>query len=163
MPDRATTSLRSRAGPPHSPRGPRLGDHAVTEVVGSTLTVAITVLMMTAVFFLFVRLPPTAEHVHADLVGSLDAGTGGWGTGDEAFVLTHQGGDPLAPGKTHIFLRVDAQYVEATGDDLGGAFAGDLRIGEQWRRTLNIPAGATAEFTVVAGSGVIAQGTALAG
>lgn len=130
----------------------------MSEVVGSMLTVAITVVLMAAVFALFLKIPGPEDTVHADLTVEADPGSGGWGTGDEHVVVTHKGGEALAQQTTTIRLTIDQNQTEIMGDALGFD-DGVLTIGQRWRSpAFTIGATAPLDVAIVGGGSVIATG-----
>ncbi len=117
-------------------------DEAVTEIIGSILMVAMTVLVsMGLVALLVLSDPGPNDPLHATLAMELDPGADGdWATGNERVRLVHQGGEPIPLSTTRITLEIDGQaetFTDGTApvlDHTGEtAFDDDqMRIGEVW-------------------------------
>ncbi len=117
-------------------RGLRRSLAAASEVVGSMMLVAITVLTMVSLAFVIYNQEGPDDRTHADLALKLSAGAGGWGTGDELVVITHTGGEPLLNDFTTIRVLIGATLTEYAAGSLGSGFSdGKLTIGETWQIT----------------------------
>lgn len=136
------------------------GEAAVADLIGSVLTIGITVLLMVGAALVVFAMPGPAHDVHADLAAGVDPGLGSWGTGDESVVLAHRGGQPLPANETQVTLRVHgAAPLVLRGAALGGAFGdGQLTVGERWSRAFVIPAGAAVDVRVLSGGTPIPTG-----
>ncbi|MCA1813867.1 MAG: fibronectin type III domain-containing protein [Halobacteriales archaeon] len=137
-------------------------DAAVSDVIGNLLTVGITVVMMAAVFVLFIKVPLASDAIHAELRAEVDAGNNGWNTGDEMVVVEHLGGQALPASKTNISIQLDGASFAFGGDaaSLGGAFAdGKLTVGESWRHTFTIANTTSVGINVLGGSSLLSMGT----
>jgi hypothetical protein len=135
----------------NAPRiGARTGsDDAVSEVVGSILMVAITVLIAVALGFLVFSIGGPVATTHADLDVRVLNPDGVWNTGEKVSI-THRGGQTLKSGDTTIIIRVGASTTVLTGGSLGSAFSdGKFNIGETWTRTMNIQGGQLVTVDVV--------------
>ncbi len=109
---------------------------AASDIVGSILLVAITVVSMMSLAFVIYSQDGPEERTHADLSMRLKAGAGGWGTGDEEIVITHTGGEALRNEFTTIRVMIGGTLTEYLAGSLGAGFAdGKLTIGEVWNTT----------------------------
>jgi hypothetical protein len=145
----------------HAPRwlaaGAPSGEEGVSDIIGSVLTIAITVVMMAAVFFIFVKAAPAPPNaVHADLALTVDPGADRlWGTGDEKILLTHEGGEPLPQGPTTVLFSVGGGPVTSVRGDALDFPSAALVIGQQWNRTVALPPSTLLEVRVVSNDLVI--------
>ncbi len=127
----------------------RRDEAAVSEVVGTVLLVAITIIMAGGFALMLGAFGGPTEKVHAELETSISQGGGAWGTGDEVVQVAHRGGGPLQADETRIVVRVGATEHVFAGDDLAGPFAdGTFTIGETWSATLSIPTGTNVEVAI---------------
>lgn len=141
--------LRHRSGPRTSLRH---DGRAVSEMVGSALLVMITVVMAVVLAGIIFVIQGPIDTPKASLRIGLDAGTGGWGTGDESIRVLHAGGQPLDASRITITYTVNNAPTTLKGaSQLGGAFAaGRLLIGQTWIRNLTLQASDAVTVTVVA-------------
>lgn len=114
----------------------------MSDVIGSVLLVAITILMAAAFAFLLFQFKGPEDAPAARIAITLNAGLQGWGTGDESIRVVHNGGEALAAANTHIVYKVNGQATNLEGaTQLGGAFAdGQLSLGETWTRAATLAA-----------------------
>jgi FlaG/FlaF family flagellin (archaellin) len=129
-------------------------DDAVADTVGAILMVAITVVMAVVLSLLLFAFKGPVATPQANLAVSLDAGGGGWGTGDESIRVQHNGGEALPATSTSIVYTVNGVPTVLRGASLGGPFAtGALNLGETWTRTLTLASTDKVTASVVAGGG----------
>lgn len=162
---------RAGSAPPvrsrRTPRGARTllhDERAVSDVVGSILLVGITVVMATGLSLVILNIPGPTDLVHAELRFSLDAGTGGWGTGDEEVRVSHLGGEPLARDQARILITISGTTETFEDNALIGPFTdGQLTIGETWSVTKTLSTGLPVAVDVitleVGGGRIISGGT----
>lgn len=128
----------------------RRDDHAVSEVVGTILLVAITIILAGGFALLLGAFGGPTARPHVDIDVTINEGSGAWGTGDEQVALVHEGGEALEADEIRVVIRVGSTEFEYSGDTLGGAFSdGSLSIGERWTVELNIPTGTPVQVNVV--------------
>ncbi|MBI2076996.1 MAG: type IV pilin [Euryarchaeota archaeon] len=124
---------------------------AASDVVGSILLVAVTVLMVGGLAAALAARPGPIENRYADLAVVIVQGSGDWGTGDERIEIRHRGGEPFFPQDTRIRYKIASTETTLTGDQLGSAFGdGVFQIGETWARTVTIPVQTNVDVGVVA-------------
>ncbi len=144
-------------------------EQAVSDVVGSLLLVAITVLMVGALGVLIFSVAEPVDPIAADVTATLSQGNGGWGTGDEEIRLAHRGGERIDADRATIRIKIGNDQEEISGaSQIGGAFSdGSLSIGETWVRLEDIPNGVDVTVVLIGegrggGSTVLAQVSAVA-
>jgi len=122
----------------------------VSDVVGSILLVAITVLMMVGLSVVVLSMDGPARSPQALLVPSAHPGPDNdWGTADDYLLLSHKGGEHVPREGTTIIVQVDATTSRYEPSALDGGFAdGRLTIGETWTRTGALGLGARIGFDV---------------
>ncbi|MFO1533504.1 MAG: type IV pilin N-terminal domain-containing protein [Thermoplasmatota archaeon] len=123
----------------------------MSDVLGSILLVAITVLMAGAFALLLFSFKGPEPSPIAAVAVTLNPGAGGWGTGDESLRLTHNGGEALQASDVTIAYSVNGVATTLTGaSQLGGAFSdGELTVGETWSRTTLLAATDVVAMNVV--------------
>jgi len=142
----------------------RRDDEAVSELIATVLLVVVTVVILAGLAEFFLKRPAPEDQVHAELFLSLDPGTAGWGSGDEAFVLEHHGGEKLDAAATQIRVLLRGQPTTYSGGSLGSAFTdGSFTIGETWRVTRSIPAASPVEVQVIVKGALMFQDDTRAG
>lgn len=114
------------------------GDDGVSDVVGSILLVAITVVMAAAFAFLLFQFKGPPDQLHARLGVVIGPGNDlTWNTGDETITLTHNGGEPL------VASQVKLTYTVGTGTrrtvTAPGFPGGTLTVGETYVQVLADP------------------------
>ncbi|MES2155634.1 MAG: type IV pilin N-terminal domain-containing protein [bacterium] len=126
----------------------------VSDVVGSILLVAITVIMAGLLALLIFAFKGPAPTLQSDLAVSVDPGAGGWGTGDEAVRIQHRGGDALDAAAATVGITIGSTVYSFQGtSQLGSAWGdGKLTIGETWQHTFTIDSGASLSVNVVTSS-----------
>jgi hypothetical protein len=143
-------------------------DGAVADIIASILMIAVTVVMMGAVFTMVLSVPGPEDRVHADIAVRVDPGFSdpGWGTGDEAIVVEHHGGEPLDQGSTVLKVNLDGQqftYDGARLSALGVTFpfglGGRMNISQtESGQPLTIFSTSNVEVNVVGGGSIVAGG-----
>lgn len=135
--------------------GFRPDDHGVSEIIGSMLLIAITVLLVGGLAVLILSVKPPADTLHADLNVLVARGPDGvWGTGDEQLRVDHVGGEPVPREGFSIQVDIGGTISTFSGAGLTGAFDdGELTIGETWATTLTIPIATAVKVQMVLESG----------
>jgi flagellin-like protein len=112
-------------------------ERGVSDIVGSILLVAITIISGVALGGMIFAFPGPPETTIASLRTSLIAGAGGWGTGDESIQLTHLGGESLSPLGLSITYSINNVATTLSGaSQLGSVLnPGPMVIGQTWVRT----------------------------
>lgn len=125
-------------------------ERGVSDVVGSILMVAITVVVMAGLALLILSIDGPADEDRADLSLLASPGAGGWGTGDELLTVTHQGGETLHSSDVEIVTIVNGVVTRIPASSLAGPWAdGSLTIGESWTQTMMILADDRLEVQVL--------------
>jgi archaeal type IV pilus assembly protein PilA len=126
---------------------------AVSDVVGSILLVAITVVLSAALGGLIFTVAKPVATVTAQVSASIEPGLNGWSSGDERITMTHIGGEAIDADSALVRISIDGvlQTPELQGATLlGSAFAdGKLTIGEKWIRTQMIPTSSDVDVKLV--------------
>lgn len=154
----------------------RLDERAVSDIVGSILLIAITVVMAGVMAALLLSFKGPVDTPHANLAVSVSPGQGGWGTGDESIRVAHLGGDALAGTPTTITYRINSgSQVIVPGSSILSSLqrAGTAvpaqpswTIGSTWVRTLSLAATDTVMVGVISQQGastVLATSTLVPG
>jgi flagellin-like protein len=142
----------AHAFPLEASRTTRPRDEGVSDVVGSVLLVAITVVAAVAFGAILFAYDGPEPKQHARLAASIDAGASGWGTGDESLRIQHLGGHAMDAESTAVVYNLDGVATRLEGSALGSAFAdGRLSIGETWSLALPLQFGDRVEVVVVGG------------
>lgn len=137
-----------RDGPRRRSVGP--ATEAASEVISTVLTVGITVLLASATAVVVLTLPPPTELPLTDLAIAIDPGASGWGTGDEAVVVHHEGGETLRASELTLRVQISGTTTFYTNPNLGTGFTnGTFLPGGEWRKVLTIPIGAQVNLSVV--------------
>jgi hypothetical protein len=137
-------------------------------VVGSIMLVGITVLMAGGFGLLLFAFDGPVALARAEVSATVDAGTGGWGTGDETVRLFHRGGDPLSAESTVVMIEVAGVVQRLQGTTQLGSVFGDgrLTIGETWQRAMTIQQGQPVNVRVAsdlgAGSNLVTDASTVA-
>ncbi len=115
------------------------------------LLVGITMLSMGALAALVFAIPGPAQTMHAEFAIHVDAGSGGWGTGDERITVVHQGGEAWATDNARILVAVNGTVSAYEAAALDGGFAdGALEMGERWSLATSVQAGQMVAIELVA-------------
>lgn len=114
--------------------GFRRDESAVSEVLGTVLLVAITVVMAAGFALLLGSFGKPTNLAHTDLDIRIDPGEDGWGTDDESVIVRHMGGESLDSSTTALIIRIGSDpEVRFSGEGLE-SFAdfadGSFKIGE---------------------------------
>lgn len=89
-------------------RAANLPEAAVSDVVGSILLVAITVIMSVVMAGLLLAFKGPVASPQVNLSVSVNPGTSAWGTGDEQIVVSHVGGDAIDGAAVFINYKINA-------------------------------------------------------
>lgn len=128
---------------------------AASDVVGSILLVAITVIVGSLFGALILAMPGPVDTTRPDLVLAVNAGPDGlWGTGNENISIFHAGGEAMKRESSRVVIRHGPSETMLTGTALGGVFASasGLSIGTTWFSSapLTISQGGDVAINVVA-------------
>lgn len=123
------------------PVGVKADDSAISDVVGSILLVAITVLVAAGFAIILFAFDGPPDRLHVDVELRTTPGVDGvWETGDERMELVHLGGEPLHKGSTTLTYTADSVLRSYSGATLGYAGSvfeddgdGQMTIGEAWQ------------------------------
>ncbi|HLF16935.1 MAG TPA: type IV pilin N-terminal domain-containing protein, partial [Candidatus Thermoplasmatota archaeon] len=108
------------------------GDAAVSDVIGSILLVAITVLTVGAFALLLFAFDGPRDVPQTNLAVTVQPGNGNWGNGDERIVIHHLGGDALTEGGIRIAYSVNSGAVTSVSGSALGFLQGQFKIGDTW-------------------------------
>lgn len=125
-------------------------DGAVSEVLGTILLTGITVALFTGLGLAVASFAGPVDQPQASLAVSVAPGEGGWGTGDEALLVQHLGGEAVPQADLRLVYAVNGG---ASSNVTGAAFAfsnGTLTIGETWARTMRLAATDSVSVQLVA-------------
>ncbi len=171
----AARFLRRSPGRRGRRRAPSDDDAAVSDVVGSIMMVAITVVTAGAFGALLLAFDGPENQLYVSLEMRTDPGANGWESGDERVLLIHMGGEAVDAELTTISFTADGTRYTYSGGDLGSDFADDgdgrLTIGETWESPalalLNLAQDEAVQADVVTGttraSRVVLSGTVTGG
>jgi len=123
-----------------------MNNKAVSEVMGSILTLAITIVLFSTVMLWVMSFQGPVERTFVDLTPSLDVNTGNIG-------IMHNGGEPLKDGEVFVYVTINGT---TTRYNLSSGGVGDEWIvGETWSKTFTITLNDTVSVSVVTKTGVI--------
>ncbi len=130
-------------------------DEAVTDVLGTILMVAITVMMMVGLSVLILSIDGPSDQTFVELSISLLPGGLAWGEGDEEVLLVHGGGEALKRDDARVTISINGVVTTYEGAALDGDFAdGSLTLGESWGKSdLTIPVNASVDVNFIGKSG----------
>ncbi|MEW6069473.1 MAG: type IV pilin N-terminal domain-containing protein, partial [Candidatus Thermoplasmatota archaeon] len=111
----------------------KLGRGAVSEIVGSILTLAITVTLFSAVMAFVLTYPGPTSRVIADLVPSLNIGPE-----NATISISHKGGETLKNEETSIDVDINGTVTKWKISDSNISIGTDWSSGEVWSRVFNI-------------------------
>lgn len=109
----------------------RGGDEAVSEVLGTILLTGITVALFTGLGLAVLGFAGPVDAPQSSISLTVAPGAGGWGTGDEALVLRHHGGEPLFADDVRLVYGLNGgSTTELRGPQLNFT-QGRLAIGQE--------------------------------
>jgi hypothetical protein len=122
-----------------------------SEVLGSTLLVAITVVMAASLGGLVVNFAKPTPTFHAEVAVVLSSGwDAAWATGNEKIVFTNRGGQPLPTSSTLLLIGIGGASTRFPASGLGGAWAdGAFTIGEKYEFVTTIGAAESVSAAIV--------------
>lgn len=128
----------------------KLGEKAVSEVVGSILTLVITVTLFSAVLAWVLTYPGPTQRAIVDLVPSLDIGAE-----NATISIIHKGGEKLKNEETSINIYINDTLSIHSILDSQPSIGSDWSAGEVWKRVLNITYNDSVTVIVVAKNAII--------
>lgn len=131
------------------------GEAAVSDVVGSILLVAITVVMAAAFGAIVLAYDGPADRVHAQLAVTVGPGSDGdWGTNDAELKVRHLGGEALADDDVLVRYAVGTGAIQEVSPTFAG---GTLTVGSSWTHVITANAGDQVRVDVVVNAGTVGQ------
>ncbi|MHB8634354.1 MAG: type IV pilin [Thermoplasmatota archaeon] len=125
---------------------------AVSDILGTIILIAITVVMAGAMATLVLAYPAPSDTPHPNLAVSVNPGQGGWNTGDESIQVSHIGGDAITASDVAIAWSVNGgPTTTLKGSNLGPPFStsANFHIGQTWTHVMTLASTDSVAVSVV--------------
>ncbi|MBU4190655.1 MAG: choice-of-anchor J domain-containing protein [Candidatus Thermoplasmatota archaeon] len=123
-----------------------MNDKAVSEVIGSILTLAITIVLFSTVMLWVMSFQGPVERTFVDLTPSLDVNTGN-------ISIIHKGGETLKNGEVFVYVTINGTTNKCNMSD--GGVGDEWTVGETWSKTFDITLNDTVSVSVVTKTEVV--------
>ncbi|MDI6916257.1 MAG: CARDB domain-containing protein [Thermoplasmatales archaeon] len=129
-----------------------MNNKAVSEVIGSILTFAVTIVLFSTVMLWVLSFQGPVQRTFTDLTPSLDV------KADRGIInITHEGGETLKDGETFVYVTINDTTTRCNISD--GDVGNEWTVGETWSKTFDITQNDTVSVSVITKTEIIMYAT----